>query len=308
MLLRQAGAWCDVMVKKKDEWDDRDESLDSGRACDPTECGRSISPAEDQPGAILENHAMISVCLRLHLSDSIDVHDTRAMDTNEPGRVQPLLYVADLLTDEILVFPRVVLDVVSLCFDPIYKIQLQHDHATPGSHQHSLAKFLARRDFLKQRSPPIQCRTELTSPFADSPSESLETLVKSVGIDRLEEVIHRMNIKCFQCVLVVRGHENHGRNRMHSDGAKDFEPVDFGHLDIQEHQIGTQFPDSIDRRESVSTFADDDDILFPVQQPAETFSRERLIVHDKCPKNPAAPFAFSRPHPRLSGTARSLRP
>ena len=82
-------------------------------------------------------------------------------------------------------------------------------------------------------------------------------------------------------VLVVRGHENDGRGAGGLQRAHDPEAVQFGHLDVEEDEVGRQPLDGGHRLGAVRRLADHFDVGLCREEAEDPLPRYRLIVNDE---------------------------
>ena len=66
--------------------------------------------------------------------------------------------------------------------------------------------------------------------------------------------------------------------------ARHLEPGESGHLDVEEHEVGLQPVDGVDRFEPVAGLPDHVDAAELPQQVAEFLPRQLLIVDEDCPQ------------------------
>ena len=81
---------------------------------------------------------------------------------------------------------------------------------------------------------------------------------ETFGAERLQEVVHRVDVECSERVLIVCGRENDRDVAAHQ--LEHLEPVELGHLHVEKHQIGVQLRDHFHRLETVLAFGDDVDV------------------------------------------------
>ena len=65
------------------------------------------------------------------------------------------------------------------------------------------------------------------------------------------------------------------------EGGDHREPVEVGHLDVEEHQVRRLRPDQVDRLAPVAGLAGDLDVLLAPEQLGEPTARRLLVVDDQ---------------------------
>ena len=73
-----------------------------------------------------------------------------------------------------------------------------------------------------------------------------------------------------------------------SDSAGGLDPVQVGHADIHQHDVGPQRPGGLDRLTPVAGLANDLEVGLGVEDHAEACADERLVVGDQDADHPAA--------------------
>ena len=132
----------------------------------------------------------------------------------------------------------------------------------------------------------IQHRAQLLGQLAelgepDHPARAAEGLLEALVIEGLHEVIDCRHIEGIERVAVVRGHEDRRRHVLRADVAHDFETGATRHLHVQEHQVGLQGADGLDRRIAVVGEAGDFDAFLVTQQILEALASEGLVIDDE---------------------------
>ncbi len=122
---------------------------------------------------------------------------------------------------------------------------------------------------------------------------ALDCLVKPLIGERFQEVVEGVHVEGVQGVPIERGHEDDRRHVLRTDGAHDAEPVQLGHLDVEEDQIDPVLFERVDRLAAVARFPDNDDVGIVLQQPANAVPGGRLVVYDQHP-NPLHALPHSR--------------
>ena len=108
-----------------------------------------------------------------------------------------------------------------------------------------------------------------------------ERLVQAGGIDRLEQVVHRVHLEGVQRVLIERGHEDHVRGSgARRYLARDLEPRQSRHLDVQKDHVGLEIFEHADGGDAVVSLADDLHVTSLRQEEAQLLPRELLVIHN----------------------------
>src|SRR5262249_28565265 len=82
-------------------------------------------------------------------------------------------------------------------------------------------------------------------------------------------------------VLVVGGDEDDRRRLLGTDGLEDLEAVLLGDLHVQEHEVGRGAADGFERLVAIAALADHVDVGLGLEEGAEPFAAEGLVVHDQ---------------------------
>ena len=122
-------------------------------------------------------------------------------------------------------------------------------------------------------------------------------------LDRLQQVVHGVDVERLDRVLVVGGDENdrHGRLAIHQLAGQ-LEPGQTGHLDVEEHEVGRVAADRVDRFEAVAGLGDDLDAAHLVEDVAQLLARQLLVVDDH--RAQQVDQALARSSATMSGISR----
>ena len=110
---------------------------------------------------------------------------------------------------------------------------------------------------------------------------ALQCTAKAFRIDRLQHVVDRLRIERSHGVLIECGHEHDRWHAVAPDGFNDGEPIEFGHLHIEEDEVGRKRADRRDRSFTVTALFDDFDVRLLPQQPQYPAAGDRFIVNDQ---------------------------
>jgi hypothetical protein len=105
--------------------------------------------------------------------------------------------------------------------------------------------------------------------------------LKPFAIERLEQIIHRVDFERLKRVVIVGGDKNEHRHRFAREGGADFEPAQSRHLHIQENQVRPLFLNGRNRLPAIGAFADDFEIALRFQQLANARARWSFVVHNE---------------------------
>ena len=118
-----------------------------------------------------------------------------------------------------------------------------------------------------------------------------ESLLESRFVEGLQQEVQRMDLECLEGVIVVRGDEHDGgrpsavrcrRGRIAAlERFDDIEAIDFGHLDVEEDEIGILVVDGAECFGSVGAFGDDFDVVVFGEESAHALARELFVVNDR---------------------------
>ena len=99
-------------------------------------------------------------------------------------------------------------------------------------------------------------------------------------VERLEQVVDRVDLEGAHGVGVVGGHEHGGRQRLGAQRLQHLEAVDLRHLHVEEHQLD---PRALDQRRGVDAdaVADHGDLGIGLQDGPQRRAGERLVVDDR---------------------------
>ena len=73
-----------------------------------------------------------------------------------------------------------------------------------------------------------------------------ERFVKSLAVERLEQVVERVDVEGAQRVVIEGRDEDDERHARGADGLDDFESAGARHLDVEKHQVRLQPADRVD--------------------------------------------------------------
>ena len=115
----------------------------------------------------------------------------------------------------------------------------------------------------------------------DLAADALERALEALAVERLQQVVERLDLEGAQRVLIVGGHEHDRRHALGADRLNHLEAVELRHVHVEEHEIGRLGEDGLDGFDAVPGFADHLDVRFRTEQRFHPLARERLVVDDE---------------------------
>ena len=222
-------------------------------------------------------HPVVAARVPQQRLDLVQPHDGRAMNAKELRRVQPLLEHLHALADDVRAPARMQLRVGPAGGDVLDVFR----PARPAPARASPRRCARGSPASRPAAGAAGCRLCPPPPWStasscsgepvdflqlDEPPRARERLLEALVVEGLHEVVDGGEVEGLERVLVVRGDEHRGRHVVGADGADDVEPRHAGHLHIEEHEVGLQRADGVDRGFAVVRRADDLDVLLVPQQ------------------------------------------
>ena len=103
-----------------------------------------------------------------------------------------------------------------------------------------------------------------------------------LGANRLQQIGHGFGIERLQRVLVESGGEDDGRGRgQRGEMSRHFQPVDAGHAHVEQHDVGRQPVDHVDRLFAIAGFTRDIEFAGFREHGAQTLARRRFVIDDE---------------------------
>src|SRR5262249_6121033 len=194
-----------------------------------------VGPRERKLNALAKNNAILAVEPGLQLGDTIDVDDRRSVNAYELLRIELRLQSAYRVSQQIRFFPRVKPHVVSFGFEPVYllgfnkkNVPVHFDDQTLQMNRFGLNFFKRAENSLVQSFVAFACDMSL---------RAVDSLVKALLIERLQQIIQCIYFKSADGVLIIRSHEDNRGYLLWRQRLKHPEPVDSGHLDVEKHKV-----------------------------------------------------------------------
>ncbi len=166
--------------------------------------------------------------------------------------------------------------VVPFGFDPVHHLDRHEDQPSALVYREAVQRLLVQSHELLDAG-------DIAVFGGDASRRALVRLPEAIRVDGLQQVIHRLGLKRPHRVLVVRGHEDHGRHRVRADALEHLEAVEAGHLHVEDQEIGYVARDGLDGRFAVGTLGHDLGVLECGEVLAQCQPPRRLVVHDHDP-------------------------
>ena len=154
---------------------------------------------------------------------------------------------------------------------------------------------------IASRSPVLALRDELDDSFqlvverrvsvptieraidADAPLRPLHGQAEPNRVDRLEQVVDRVDLERLDGMLIIRGDEDDVRRRARVEHpARDLEAGQPRHLHVEEHEVGLQAVDGRQRFHAVARLSDDLDPAQLSEQKSQLIPGQLLVVDENC--------------------------
>jgi len=117
----------------------------------------------------------------------------------------------------------------------------------------------------------------LLQPFGQARPRARHSLVEALTAERLEQVVEGVNLERLQRVLVIRGHEDRQRHGIAELG-NDFEPVQIGHLQVEQNEVGNVAPYCVDRFAAGAATCHNVDVRLVAQHLDKAIARHDLVL------------------------------
>ena len=220
---------------------------------------------------------------RLDPAHALDVDDVRTVDAHEAPRIEQHLEFGQALVLQPRLATRADAHVIVLRLDDVDIKGCHHVHLRAVADQHPFERPAAGGG-LPQHGVHGRRRGG-SGACARVRQRDVEPLLA----ERLEQVIDRVHLERLDGVLLEGGDEDDSRGQCRARQFQHFKPVQLRHLDVEEHQVGPQFGDRLDRFEAVGAFADNVDVGMKAEVFAQYPARKLFVVDDDHP-HAAPPF------------------
>ena len=159
--------------------------------------------------------------------------------------------------------------------DVVHGLHRDDVHLGPLSNEDSLEEPALRpgrvRQFLQESRPALHRSLDMRQGFT-----------QPLGGERLEKIIHDVDLERSQRMLVVRRYEDY--RDIPLDQFEHLEAVQLGHLDIQQQEIRLLLADRLDRIETVGALGHHNHVLAFTEQFPQQSAGRFLIVDDNHPQ------------------------
>ena len=199
--------------------------------------------------------------MQLEAADPLEVHDHGAVRAEELVAADIMLELGERAADQVHRIAHVQAGVIIRCLDPVDLGDREEQHPARALDDESLHRLVSRRRIV---------RDLLLGPA----ERALEARV----IEGLQQVIERPSLEGAQRVLVVRGHEDYRRQKVAAQLLEHVEAVAFGHLHIEEHEVGLRLADDRDRIKPAAAFRHRGDRRVRLQQCGQVAAGEGFII------------------------------
>ena len=154
------------------------------------------------------------------------------------------------------------------------------DVARRDSHQ---PRQVRRPEFVEKTR--FRRRRRIPDPRRKIASRPRQRTIEPLGLDRLHHIVDRRHFERCHRKLVERGHEYHRRAWPPlRQGARHLDPVEPGHGNIEQQQVGMKGLGHPHRSVAVAGGPDQVDPLAIGEQQLQSLGGERLVVGDQQPQ------------------------
>lgn len=109
----------------------------------------------------------------------------------------------------------------------------------------------------------------------------MESFLEARPVEGLEQVVEGVDFEGAQGMLIVGGDEEGRRHAVHAHRFDHIEAIQFGHLDIQEHEVRPQGFDGHHRLAAIAAFARDVHIRRVGEKVPQALAGEGFVIHDE---------------------------
>src|SRR5215475_1792438 len=170
-------------------------------------------------------------------------------------------------------------DVIAFGFDPVNLIDLEHEDPVVVFNHQTVEVARLVLDFGEQTEYlPIHVVTVF---FSKPLFRPLQGQYEPRAVEWLEQVVNRLHVERSYGILLISCDEDEQRTLLSIEGLGNSQAVYPRHLHIQKDQVRRQFPRGGYGFGAVRAFADDDDFMIFLEQFAQAFAGERLVVNDQ---------------------------
>ena len=186
-------------------------------------------------------------------------------------------------------------------FDRLDLLRLDEPDAIPIADDEPIERRPPLFDLAEEREqPPVRLAFLAGGEHAARVAEGVP---EPFRVDRLQQEVHGVHGERPDRVLVVRRDEDDERDLLRFEFLEHLEPVEHGHLHVEQHEIGPKRPDRAHRLRPVEAHAGDLDVGLAGEQAAQALDGQRLVVHEQGADHAAFPGAA--PPPARGASVRS---
>ena len=133
------------------------------------------------------------------------------------------------------------------------------------------------------REERVEAPAQLAGAAADHPLGPAERFGEPRVVERFHEVVQRVHVERTDREFVVRGDEDDGGPPRRVEPPQHLEPVQLGHLHVEEHEVGPEPLDRFQRGASIGTLCHHLEVRILPHQVGDPGARQRLVVdhHDR---------------------------
>ncbi len=153
------------------------------------------------------------------------------------------------------------------------------EDAAAGLDDESFEPLCVRLEILHElEEAPLEIAIRLTLEILPG---AYERFVEALAVERLQQVVERVDVEGAQRVVIERRHKHDERHARRTDGLDDLETARAGHLDVEEDQVRLQPPDGIDRLGPGGALGDDLQPVFRREERAQPLASKGLVIGDE---------------------------
>ena len=164
------------------------------------------------------------------------------MNAREGLRIELLFERGQRLAQQVLLRPGVKRHVVIGRLHPVDVRPVDQDDALAGADRDPCRTTGLRAKMIEQRIEPVVALVAL-EPFA----RTRQRHAKPIARERLQQIVDRMDVEGLQRVPIERGDEHDRGQVRRLRRPYDLEPIQFGHLHVEECDVRPLAGDRLDR-------------------------------------------------------------
>ncbi len=235
-----------------------------------------VEPADRLLAAVGEARNPAARRVAGEAGDEVLADDRRAVEPHEQFGVEPFLERVHRMMDQPAAPADVEAHVVALGRHPIDVARRDPDQAGQVGGPEFLEPVRGRRG---------RARRSLFAALRNSRGPASSARFEPLRVDRLHQIIDRLDLERGDRELVEGGDEDDGRRRLLAgERARDVDAVEAGHGDVEQQQVGRQGFGHADRAFAVARRSDQVDVGELREEQLQPFGRKRFVVGDQEPK------------------------